>query len=298
MKKILSKILGGKVLGGLFAIFLLFTSYMTWGFFSYRSQIPSNDASLVVLEKEKGMLVAKVAALENTLQRIQKFTDKLEASIGVESGKLGKGVGPLSEQENLSEFLSRVSKLPSLTPPSLQRDYRLGKLDDHFFQKISFKLDDLDQEATGLEERVHDVYEANEDRISFWSSTPSLWPVHGWVTSAFGYRLSPWGEGVKMHRGIDIASPFGSTVFAPSDGVVVFSGNKGGYGRALIIDHGYGITTLYGHNSDLFVKEGDRIVKGERIAAVGNSGASTGPHLHYEVHVDGIPTDPMRYLFQ
>src|SRR5690606_5699978 len=120
--------------------------------------------------------------------------------------------------------------------------------------------------------------------------------VKGWLTSGFGYRYSPWGGNVKMHKGVDIAAPTGTSVMAPSDGVVVFSGSKGGYGSTVIIDHGYGIKTLFGHNSQLFVSEGDKITRGQKISAVGSTGASTGPHLHYEVHVDGIPTDPMNYI--
>lgn len=101
-----------------------------------------------------------------------------------------------------------------------------------------------------------------------------------------------------MHNGVDIAAPIGTPIIAPSDGVVIYAGPKGGYGRAVIIDHGYGIQTLYGHTSQLFVSEGDHVSRGEKIAAVGSTGASTGPHLHYEVHVDGIPTNPMNYILK
>jgi murein DD-endopeptidase MepM/ murein hydrolase activator NlpD len=229
---------------------------------------------------------------------MDKFTEKLEASIGVETGKLNMGVGPVSEQENLGEFLSRVHRLPRLTDKSVAKDWRSGKLDEQFYEKMAFKLDELGEFASNLEVRVNDVYEANEDRISFWSSTPSLWPVHGWVTSGFGYRLSPWGGVVKMHNGLDIAAVYGSAIYAPSDGTIVFAGHKGGYGNAIIVDHGYGLSTLYGHTSSIFVSEGQRIRRGDKIAAVGNSGSSTGPHLHYEVHVDGIPTDPSRYILE
>ncbi len=289
-----------RLVGALFAFFLVFSTVMTWGFLYYRAKASKGESSTVTqLEQEKAQLVAKIGSLEGNLKRIEKFTEKLEASIGVESGKLNKGVGPITEQENLGEFLNRVNNLPKLSSRSLARDWRAGKFDEAFYEKMGLKLDELAEFAINLEERVNEVYEANEDRISFWASTPSLWPTQGWITSGFGYRLSPWGEGsVKMHKGIDIASPYGSAVFAPSDGTVVYSGYKGGYGNTVIIDHGYGISTLYGHNSELFVHEGDKINRGMKISAVGNTGASTGPHLHYEVHVDGIPTDPSKYIFE
>jgi murein DD-endopeptidase MepM/ murein hydrolase activator NlpD len=285
--------------GGLLVVFLVFSSVMTWGFLYYRNKNHQTvDASMAAMQHERARLISKIGALEGTIQRIEKFTEKLEASVGVESGKLNMGVGPLSEQEDLGEFLSRVHKLPKLSSKALQRDFREGKFDEDFNEKLSFKLDELYEFAANLEIRVNEVYETNEDSLSFWASSPTLWPVRGWLTSGFGYRFSPWGEGVKMHKGIDIAAPYGSDIFAPSDGVVVFAGGKGGYGQAVILDHGYGIQTLYGHNSQLFVAEGDTVKRGQKISAVGSSGSSTGPHLHYEIHVDGIPTDPMNYILQ
>lgn len=288
-----------RLIGAFFAAFMVFSSVMTWGFLYYRSKnFKSESESIALLEHEKAELISKIGALEGTINRIEKFTEKLEASIGVESGKLNMGVGPVAEQENLGEFLTRLHKTPQLTARSMNRDWREGKFDDKFYDKVSFKLDELYELAANLEERVNEVYETNEDQVSFWASTPSLWPVHGWITSGFGYRLSPWGEGVKMHKGIDIASPYGTTVFSPSDATVVFAGYKGGYGQAVVLDHGYGITTLYGHNSELFVSEGDHVQRGTKISAVGSTGSSTGPHLHYEVHVDGVPTDPMKYILE
>jgi len=290
---------GLRLVAATFGVLLIFTAVMTWGFLYYRSKgFGAANESIALLEREKAELISKIGSLEGTIQRIEKFTEKLEASVGVESGKLSLGVGPVSEQEDLGEFLNRVHKMPSLTSKSLAKDWRAGKYDDQFYQKMTLKLDELSEFASNLELRVNDVYEASEDRISFWASTPSLWPVHGWITSNFGYRFSPWGTGVKMHAGIDIASSVGTPVTAPADGTVLFAGQKGGYGNAVVIDHGYGISTLYGHASQLFVTEGEHVSRGTKIAAVGSTGSSTGPHLHYEVHVDGIPTDPTKYILE
>lgn len=288
-----------RLFGALLAVFLVFSTVMTWGFLHYRNQgIKGIDADITALQHERARLVSKIGALEGTIQRIEKFTEKLESSIGVESGKLQMGVGPVTEQEDLGEFLSRVHKLPKLTAKAMTRDWQRGEFDEQFYDKLSFKLDELYEFAANLEVRVNEVYETNENSLSYWASSPSLWPVKGWLTSGFGYRYSPWGGRVKMHKGIDIAAPIGTNIMAPSDGVVVFSGGKGGYGNTVIIDHGYGIKTLFGHTSQLFVSEGEEVRRGEKIAAVGSTGSSTGPHLHYEVHVDGIPTDPMNYIIE
>ncbi len=121
-----------------------------------------------------------------------------------------------------------------------------------------------------------------------------IWPVRGTVTSTFGPRTSPGLEG--FHTGVDIAVPEGTPVVASADGTVVAAGEAGGYGLAVRIAHGAGVETLYGHNSALLVRPGDKVTAGQVIALSGNTGHSTGPHLHFEVLINGRPVDPMPYL--
>jgi murein DD-endopeptidase MepM/ murein hydrolase activator NlpD len=125
---------------------------------------------------------------------------------------------------------------------------------------------------------------------------PTLWPVMGRITSSFGERLDPInGEGA-FHAGIDIAAPFGTPVRAPADGIVLKAGFANGYGREIVIDHGNGIQTLYGHLSGFAVTDGERVRRGQVIGYLGDSGHSTGPHLHYEVHIHNAPVNPHKYL--
>ncbi|MFZ0661089.1 MAG: M23 family metallopeptidase [Acidobacteriaceae bacterium] len=127
-------------------------------------------------------------------------------------------------------------------------------------------------------------------------NAPTLWPVMGRITSSFGERLDPFnGEGA-FHSGIDIATSFGTAVRAPADGVVLKASFGNGYGREILIDHGSGIETLYGHLSGFAVTVGERVQRGQVIGYVGDSGRSTGPHLHYEVRVRGTPVNPHKYL--
>lgn len=126
--------------------------------------------------------------------------------------------------------------------------------------------------------------------------TPSIWPAQGTVTSGFGWRISPFGDGNELHPGIDIAYTMGAPVVATADGEVVVSGPAGGYGNLIQIDHKNGIDTLYGHNSQLAVAVGQQVKKGQVIAYAGSTGKSTGPHVHYEVRVNNTPVDPMKYL--
>jgi murein DD-endopeptidase MepM/ murein hydrolase activator NlpD len=128
------------------------------------------------------------------------------------------------------------------------------------------------------------------------NSAPNLWPVEGQVTGSFGERIDPFnGEGA-FHSGVDIGSTYGHQVIAPADGVVVFADFLGGYGKALMLDHGHGISTRYGHLSGYAVTPGQHIHRGDVIGFVGLSGRSTGPHLHYEVRINDTPVNPYKYL--
>jgi murein DD-endopeptidase MepM/ murein hydrolase activator NlpD len=128
------------------------------------------------------------------------------------------------------------------------------------------------------------------------NSAPNLWPVEGQVTGSFGERIDPFnGEGA-FHSGVDISSNYGHPIVAPADGVVTFTDNLGGYGKAVMIDHGNGISTRYGHLSGFAVSSGQHVHRGDVIGYVGASGRSTGPHLHYEVRINDTPVNPYKYL--
>ena len=121
-------------------------------------------------------------------------------------------------------------------------------------------------------------------------------PADGPISSPFGRRMHPIFHEVRMHTGIDIGAGYGSPVRAAAAGTVVVAGTVSGYGTAIVIDHGGGLGTLYGHLSKLGVHVGSTVTPGQTIGAVGNTGNSTGPHLHFEVRVNGTPVDPMKYL--
>lgn len=128
------------------------------------------------------------------------------------------------------------------------------------------------------------------------NSAPSLWPVEGPVTGSFGERTDPFnGEGA-FHSGVDISANYGQAIIAPADGVVTFADFLGGYGKAVVVDHGHGITTRYGHLASFAVAVGQYVHRAEIIGYVGLSGRSTGPHLHYEVRINDTPVNPHKYL--
>ena len=129
------------------------------------------------------------------------------------------------------------------------------------------------------------------------AATPSIMPTQGWLSSAFSaMRAHPILHLARPHEGIDVSAPMGSPIEAPAAGVVTEAGWETGYGNTITINHGYGIVTKFAHASKLLVKNGQRVARGQRIALVGNLGLATGPHLHYEVHVNGRPVDPLKYV--
>jgi len=123
-----------------------------------------------------------------------------------------------------------------------------------------------------------------------------IWPIRGIITSPYGYRKHPIFKVVRFHSGIDIAQKYGKKIVAADGGVVIFSGWWGGYGKAIIIDHGRGYTTVYGHTSRIYVSKGDKVSQRQVIGLIGTTGYSTGPHLHFEIRKDGKTRNPMEFL--
>lgn len=143
----------------------------------------------------------------------------------------------------------------------------------------------LDQARAGVERRE-----------ALAAATPSIWPVTGWLSSTFGSRADPFTGGGDFHSGLDISADQGQAVRATADGTVVTARHNGDYGNLVVLDHGFGIATRYGHLSRFAVSEGQRLRKGETVGFVGSTGRSTSPHLHYEVLLNGRQANPLRLL--
>jgi murein DD-endopeptidase MepM/ murein hydrolase activator NlpD len=170
------------------------------------------------------------------------------------------------------------------------------KKQEEALKEMHQELSQLKGAASRQEISLQMLIEYFEDKRSLYASTPSVWPVRGWITSSFGNRNSPFSGIMKFHEGIDIAAQTGTPVMAPADGVVVKAGFSSGYGNLVELSHGYGIKTVFAHNSRINVKAGQRITRGDVISYVGDSGSSTGPHLHYEVRLNGLPVNPLKYM--
>jgi murein DD-endopeptidase MepM/ murein hydrolase activator NlpD len=261
-------ILGGVTIGHYFSLL---------GSTSENSVLKEENAQLrsqILLVQEK------VAHISATLDRVERFDAKLRTAVTqLQDPERNLAIGPVGSDEQ------------DATPgPAPAGESNLNALPG--------KLSSLEGEASRQERSLRDLQEYFDDQRSLLASTPSIWPARGWVTSDFGTRIDPYTAERKMHQGLDIATPIGQPVYAPSDGTVVFAGTEGGYGKVLVIDHGYGVKTRYGHLSEILVHVGDRIGRGDKVALVGNTGRSTGPHLHYEVRVNGIPENPRKFILE
>ena len=258
-------------------------------------------------QSELAGLSASLEQLETKLERLSEFERKVRviadlpaalpdthvpAEVGAHAKALpGEGGQGGEEEEDVPG--APVSAAP--TPePAAARD-GLG-LDRAVLLRIRSRAAALDTsiEARGgafeqLVEKLRDV----RDRLA---ATPSIWPADGFVTSGFGWRLSPFTGRRHFHAGLDIAADTGTDIVAAARGRVAFAGPKGAFGQVVILDHGFGVRTLYGHTSAIHVKAGQAVERGQRIASVGNTGRSTGPHLHYTVQLKGRSVNPADYV--
>lgn len=197
------------------------------------------------------------------------------------------------QAQSLTSLAGEVSSLYGLKPdPAFQDDDPASASLQQFYALRLTAMTGAASVGIGM----GDMRDASTKDWLRLAQAPTLWPVQGRVTGSFGERIDPFsGEGA-FHRGVDIAANVGTRIIAPADGVIRFAEIVQGYGRTVLIDHGNGISTLYGHMSGYAVTPGELVHRGDTVGYVGQSGRSTGPHLHYEVRIFNTPVNPSRYL--
>ena len=229
------------------------------------------------LRQDVQLYQSRLDSMESSLERIENFSSRL------------KMITNLMDRDQLSQQVEAV-------PPSSVIAEKTSELKTN---PVEISFDQLTNRSYGLEQNLHELYELLSDQRSFLNALPTKKPADGVFTSGFGVRVSPFGDGAeKMHEGLDIAAVIGTPIHAPAAGTIIFAGKKSGYGQIVMMDHGYGLETWYGHTSRVLVKPGQKVKRGQVIALIGNAGRSTGAHVHYEVHVNGIPVDPINYILE
>jgi hypothetical protein len=227
-----------------------------------------------VLSERAHRFGASLSELEGQITRLRSAVTKLTVMSGLQQTLPGAdgivgGVGGVTGVD--------------LDPPSRDPDVTLHTL--------SRSLSDLATRS----QQIETIYADQTARLSH---TPSVWPVRGYFSSGFGNRADPFTGGKDFHPGIDISAPRGTKAVAPADGVVLAVGRRGAYGLAIIIDHGNGIITRYGHLEGFNVRAGQRVRRGDVIGFVGSTGRSNAPHLHYEVWLDDKLQNPIDYILE
>jgi murein DD-endopeptidase MepM/ murein hydrolase activator NlpD len=257
-------------------------------------------------------LIAGYATISHTTDlsravRLQQENASLAREIGEMHGRLATLADTLSR---ISQRDARIRVLANLEPidPQVQAagiggpassDISLAGLSGIRRSTADIRVDlgALIRRANLLASSFKEAADSLALHTARLAATPSIMPTQGWLSSAFSsMRTHPILHLARPHEGIDVSAPMGSPIEAPAAGVVADAGWETGYGNTVTINHGFGIVTKFAHASKLLVKTGERVARGQRIALVGSSGLATGPHLHYEVHVNGRPVDPLKYV--
>lgn len=245
------------------------------------------------LKQHLAVAEKQIQGIEKDLARVDRFDRKLREITKLSDPIRGLAIGPVDKPVESGNGFENSTGLFAAPP----RDDDPERLDFEF-ALLESRLHGISAEFKRQESSLRQLSRYYDTERSLLENTPSVWPVRGWVTSEFGMRDDPYTGARTMHQGLDISTPEGKPVIATAGGTVVFAGPRGGYGNAVVIDHGMGVTTFYAHLSEMLVKAGAKVSRGQHIGGVGNTGRSTGPHLHYEIRSADVPVNPRAYILE
>jgi len=287
--------------------------------FSYTKLALAAGAMLsVVLLVGMGLLVQDYLNLKQTAAQVALINDKVAARdaeivhqkrqiecFANEINQLKLNLVALDTFEKKIRVIANLEKpdgqdnlfgVGGATPEDLDTNLSLRRDQSSLIRTMHDQVEQLESASFTQEQDFTSLLDQLEEKKNLLACTPSIRPAKGWISSNFGYRISPFTGRRELHAAYDIANRAGSPIISPADGIVTFAGNKGLYGKLVIIDHGYGLVTRYGHLDSMDVKRGSKVKRGDSIAKMGNTGRSTGPHVHYEVRLNGVPVNPEKYI--
>lgn len=274
-------------------------------------QLSAFRAEAMGAREQTAAFSSAIDDLKKRLSVMGEVNQRLRVMLGIDTSKptgdmangRGGDDGPIPDGRNTlqgvtpsagsSDLRQQVSEMRD----SVQAEGDFGTENiEEMAQQVRESIDALVREAAQQEQALQNLTQIAEQRSTQWASTPSIWPVRGWVTSTFGPRVSPFTEKPAWHDGLDIGASPNAPVQAPALGRVVTVTFDSKMGNMVKLDHGYGIETVYGHLAKSLVKEGQRVKRGDVVALVGSTGLSTGPHLHYMVKKNGQALDPTKFI--
>jgi murein DD-endopeptidase MepM/ murein hydrolase activator NlpD len=278
---------------GLFAIFLV-VGYIIYDYYNLRettSHLQNREVYLSgqmdeihLQRKQIQEFAIEINALKSKLLALNNFEKKIRIIANIEKS---------NESGNIFGVGGSI-------PEDLDAQLPLKEKHNSLMRDMHEQIEQLSRASGSQQEEFESLLRSLEDQQNLLASTPAIRPVSrgvkSWVTSRFGYRKSPFTGRREFHKAFDIAARQGTPILATADGIVTFAGKKGLLGKTIIVDHAHGMVTRYGHISKMLKKRGEKVSRWETIALMGNTGRSTGPHIHYEVRLNGMPVNPEKYI--
>jgi len=276
------------------------TVFLMFSYVNLQYKLKENDR----LAYENKIQAEKLAALKEELYKVNnelEYVDSIEKNVNemVDNSRISLNTNtPSRSNSNRVEISSaRIQEENIINNSTSYPSIDTSKNGLAAIEELEVVVDLLQEEVVKEKEQIKDLEENVEERLKSLAAKPTFWPVKGRITSVPGERENPFtGRGSEDHGGLDIAAPYGTYVRAAGDGVVTFAGWDSVYGRMVAVDHGYGYKSMYGHNSALTVKVGEKVKRGEVIARIGSTGRSTGPHLDFRIFVNGDLVNPLDIL--
>lgn len=268
----------------------LSTGYFAYDYYTLKTSLPNT-------RQLESMIVSQQDEISSQRKQIQNF--------GQEINVLKTKLVDLSHFEKKIRIIANIEKtsgqgglfgVGGSIPEDLDTNIDLESKHNSLLREMHEQTDQLATAAVNQNDGFESLLKYLEDQRNLLASTPAISPVDGWVTSRFGYRKSPFTGRREFHKGLDIATRKKSPIHATADGVITYVGVKGLLGKIVVIDHGHGMSTRYGHINKALKKTGESVTRGEEVALVGNSGRTTGSHVHYEVLLNGMPVNPEKYI--
>ncbi len=270
--------------------FLICIGIFTYDYYSLKTagidtlerdiRIANQSDEIIHQRKQIQDFAEEISALKTTLVDLNNFEKKIRIIANIEKP---------DEQDSLFGVGGSI-------PEDLDAQMPLSQKHNSLLRAMHEQVEQLNLATVNQDQSFESLFKFLKDQQNLLASTPAVRPASGWTTSRFGYRTSPFTDRREFHKGYDIANRLGTPISATADGVVSFTGPKGTLGNMVIVDHGHGMVTRFGHCHKILVKRGDAVKRGDTIALMGNTGRSTGPHVHYEVHFNGLPVNPEKYI--
>jgi murein DD-endopeptidase MepM/ murein hydrolase activator NlpD len=287
-----------RLLGIIAATVIFCCGFLIYDYFSLKrtSLIAQQQSSEV-----SSQLESQLDEIANQRKQIQDFANEITALKNklLALNQFEKKIRIIADIDNPDDNDSLFGVGGSI-PEDLDAQLPLKEKHNSLMREMHDQIQQLNLASGNQEDGFQTLLKSLEDQQNLLASTPTIYPIsrreQSWITSKFGYRISPFTGRREFHKGYDVSSRQGVPILATADGVVTFAGSKGLLGKTIVIDHGHGMVTRYGHCNKILKKRGEKVKRWDTIALIGNTGRSTGPHVHYEVHLNGMPVNPEKYI--